>query len=48
MVAHELVVVKSKFSTNEDHLMTFKSGTKTQTDYFLIKVSNGGCVEIAN
>ena len=39
VTAYDLVIVNSLFKKKEDHLVTFRSGaTKTQTDYFLIKV----------
>jgi len=40
-VAYELLVVNSFFKKNENHLVTFKSGSiKTQIDYFLTRADN--------
>jgi len=41
VVTYELLVVNSYFRKKEDHLVTFKSSsTKTQIDYFLIRLVN--------
>ena len=40
-IAYDLLVVNSLFKKNEDHLVTFKSGSrKTQIDYFLTRADS--------
>jgi len=41
VVAYKLSIVNSYFTKKEEHLMTFNIGnTRTQIDYFLIRVGN--------
>jgi len=41
VVAYELLVVNSLFKKKEDHLVTFRSGSrKTQIDYFLTRADS--------
>jgi len=40
-IAYQLSIVNSYFRKNEENFMTFRSGnTKTQIDYFLIRVNS--------
>jgi len=40
-MAYDLLIINSFFKKNDDHLVTFKSGsTRTQIDFFLMRAHN--------